>query len=498
MKTARQLFALLLPLLLGTLTLVGQQQPAKAHAAPSEETSACVDCHKNVTPGIVEDWLASRHARTAPKDALIRPAAERRISAGKVAPSLDGVAVGCYECHSLNPSSHKDNFEHFGYKINIVVSPSDCKECHPAEVEQFVGSKKYHALGNLRDNPVYHTLLDAVNGVKTAKNGKLSSRPSSESTKHETCYACHGTVVEVKGMKTVASSLGDVEVPHLTNWPSQGVGRVNPDGSLGACTACHPRHSFSIAVARKPYTCAQCHLQPDVPAWDVYKESKHGNIMFSQVNEQDWDAVPWKVGKDLRTPTCATCHNSHLTNGEGETIVDRSHDFGARLWVRIFGLVYSHPQPSNGNTALLKNQDGLPLPTTFGMRIASSGLIDKAEQDRRQLEMKKVCSSCHSSSWSDGVFAKLARTTVETDSMVLAATQLLSTAWERKLADRSNPFDEAIEQMWVKQWLFYANSVRYGSAMGGPDYATFGHGWWDLTHNLEEMRHLIALSHAKK
>jgi hypothetical protein len=52
--------------------------------------------------------------------------------------------------------------------------------------------------------------------------------------------------------------------------------------------------------------------------------------------------------------------------------------------------------------------------------------------------------------------------------------------------------------MWVKQWLFYANSVRYGSAMGGPDYATFGHGWWDLTHNLEEMRHLIALSHAKK
>jgi hypothetical protein len=299
-------------------------------------------------------------------------------------------------------------------------------------------------------------------------------------------------------MKTVASSLGDIEVPSLTNWPSQGVGRVNPDGSLGACTACHPRHGFSIAVARKPFTCSQCHLKPDVPAWDVYRESKHGNIMLSNVHEQDWDAVPWKVGKDFRAPTCATCHASALITPEGEEIAKRSHDFGARLWVRIFGLIYSHPQPVSGNTAVLKNQDGLPLPTTFSMQIAASGLIDKGEQDRRQAEMKKVCGGCHSTSWSAGVFQKLAQTTAETDSMVLAATQLLGEAWEKKLADRTNPFDEAIEQLWLKEWLFYANSIRYGSAMGGPDYAAFEHGWWDLTHNLEEMRHMIELSAAVK
>lgn len=498
MRKTRRLSGVLLLFALWTISSNAQQKTPGEPPALSEETRACIDCHKNVTPGIVEDWLTSRHAHTIPLVALAKPAAERRFSGGTVASALANVAVGCFECHSQNAAAHKDNFDHFGYAINIVVSPNDCGVCHPAEMQQFSGSKKAHAHGILRDNPVYHALLETIDGVKVFKNGKLQNRPASESTKHETCYGCHGTMVEVRGMKTVASSLGDVEVPNLTNWPSQGVGRVNPDGSLGACTACHPRHGFSIAIARKPFTCAQCHLEPDVPAWDVYKESKHGNIMLSKEHDQDWDAVPWKVGKDFRAPTCATCHASELTTPEGETIVRRSHDFGSRLWIRIFGLIYSHPQPVSGNTATLKNQDGLPLPTTFSMRLAPSGLIDKGEQDRRQAEMKKVCGGCHSSSWSGGVFQKLAQTTMETDSMVLAATQLLGEAWEKKLADKANPFDEAIEQLWLKEWLFYANSVRYGSAMGGPDYATFAHGWWDLAHNLEEMRHMIELSLAKK
>lgn len=475
-----------------------RQQTPGGQAALSDETHACIDCHKSVTPGIVEDWLTSRHAHTTPLVALAKPVVGRRYSAGLVASPLANVAVGCFECHSQNAAAHEDNFDHFGYAINIVVSPNDCKVCHPAEVQQFSGSKKAHAHGILRDNPVFHALVETIDGVKVLKNGKVQSLPASESSKHETCYACHGTTVEVRGKKTLVTSLGDVEVPDLTNWPSQGVGRVNPDGSLGACTACHPRHSFSIAVARKPFTCSQCHLKPDVPAWDVYKESKHGNIMLSNQHEQNWDAVPWKVGKDFRAPTCATCHVSGLTTPDGEPIVERSHDFGSRLWVRIFGLIYSHPQPVSGNTATLKNQDGLPLPTTFSMRLAPSGLIDEAEQDRRQSGMQKVCGGCHSSSWSAGVFQKLARTLVETDSMVLAATHLLGEAWEKELADKANPFDEAIEQLWVKEWLFYANSARYGSAMGGPDYASFEHGWWDLTHNLEEMRHMIELSSEKK
>lgn len=86
--------------------------------------------------------------------------------------------------------------------------------------------------------------------------------------------------------------------------------------------------------------------------------------------------------------------------------------------------------------------------------------------------MEGVCQSCHAIPWVRGHFEKLENTTAEVDKMVLAATQLLQRAWEEGLADSENPFDEEIEQLWVKQWLFYANSVRYASAMSGaPDYA---------------------------
>jgi len=97
----------------------------------SQETSACLGCHREYTPGIVEDWLRSRHAKTMPSAALKRPEIERRISAKKVAPAHGNVVVGCFECHSLNPEKHKDNFDHMGFKINVIVSPNDCATCHP-------------------------------------------------------------------------------------------------------------------------------------------------------------------------------------------------------------------------------------------------------------------------------------------------------------------------------------------------------------------------------
>lgn len=494
-----RIFTLIILMFLLTLPICrSREQKPSASVKLSEETQACIECHKSVSPGIVEDWLKSRHAKTSPDGGLAKPPLERRISNEGVPGSLRFVAVGCFECHSQNPSSHKDNFEHFGYRINIIVSPNDCKTCHKTEAEQYAEGKKAHALGILKDNPVYQALLQVIDGVKTVEGSNMRHADASAATKHETCYACHGTEVEVQGVKTVTTSIGDVEVPNLINWPNQGVGRHNPDGSTGSCTACHPRHHFSIEIARKPFTCAQCHLKPDVPAWNVYRESKHGNIVLSRENEQTWDSVPWRVGTDFRAPTCATCHNSLVATPEGEVVVQRSHNFGSRLWVRIFGLVYSHAQPKDGNTSIIKNRDGLPLATTFTGEPASEYLIDNGEQERRQTEMKKVCQTCHSTSWANGHFAKFKKSNAETDSMVLAATRLLFQAWEKKLADKSNPFDEAFEQKWIEEWLFYANSVRYGSAMAGPDYATFENGWWNLTHNLEEMRDFLERHSAKE
>jgi hypothetical protein len=156
--------------------------------------------------------------------------------------------------------------------------------------------------------------------------------------------------------------------------------------------------------------------------------------------------------------------------------------------VRLFGLIYSHPQPRQGATWEIRNAEGAPLPTTFEGVPAEGFLIGPKEQEARQERMQKVCRGCHSGSWTAGHFAKLEATNRETDRMVAAATRLMQAAWRAGLADPKNPFDEAVEQLWVRQWLFYANSVRYASAMSGaPDYATFKNGWWNLTETLTKL-----------
>ena len=499
MKERALIFAALTAILLYALPGMTANKEAKSNKAPlSSESQACVDCHKGFHSGVVGDWLSSRHAMVTPEQALQKPELERRISSTSIPEKLSKVAVGCYECHSLNEKAHTDNFEHFGYNINVVVTPNDCKTCHKTEVEQYMGSKKASALDNLQKNPVYHALVETIVSTKDVKDNKVVRTAVSEDAKNQTCYACHGTKVTVKGKKKLSTSFGDAEVPELTNWPNQGVGRINPDGSYGACTSCHPRHGFSLKVARKPYTCGECHLEPDIPAYNVYHESKHGNIYSSLNADWNFEAVPWTAGKDFRAPTCATCHNSLLTNADGEVVAQRSHDFGARLWVRIFGLIYSHPQPKSGKTYEIKNKDGLPLPTAFTGETASSFLIDQAEQRKRQDVMQGVCKGCHGTSWTESYFTKFHKIVEEADAMAKASTLLLVSAWGKGLADKSNPFDEPIEQRWVRQWLIYANSVRYSAAMQGPDYAAFKNGYWELTNNLAEMEQFIRLTPKKK
>ncbi len=498
MKAIRYFLAATLILCFSTLQTLDaseQKESTSSQASLSPQTQTCLGCHAIYTPGIVQDWMTSRHSKTIPAEALKKAPIEKRISAESLPQGLQGYAVGCYECHSLNPDVHKDNFKHMGHKINVVVTPNDCRTCHPAEARQFLGSKKSNAYKNLMGNAVYRTLVDASTGIAKFENGSLSLSKPSDTTLHETCLGCHGTDVTPKGMKTVNSRIGPVEIPALTNWPNQGVGRLNPDGSTGTCSACHARHGFLIEVARKPYTCGQCHHEPDVPAWNVYEESKHGNIYSSKGYSWNFTNVPWKVGEDFKAPTCATCHNSLLVSPENVVIAERSHNFGARLWVRIFGLIYSHPQPKSGDTTVVRNRDGLPLPVTFAKELASEYLIDAAEQNTRLNTMEGVCKGCHSSNWTEGHFSKFHVTVKETDEMTATATKLLSNAWQTGIEDRTNPFDESIEKMWVRQWLFYSTSVRYASAMtGAPDYTSFKNGWWQLNENMRNMKDRIEMT----
>ena len=78
------------------------------------------------------------------------------------------------------------------------------------------------------------------------------------------------------------------------------------------------------------------------------------------------------------------------------------------------------------------------------------------------------------------------------DDPLRRATNLLQKARALGIADAENPFDEPFEIKWCEQWVFWSNSIRYGAAMGGPDYTTFKNGWWKLTSNLRELEKAIA------
>lgn len=186
MKTICVLLLILLWLIISMSVIFAQQEAHSTEATVSEQSEECLGCHEVMSPGLVADWRASRHARISPEIAVEKSELERRVSNEEIPDSLKSVSVGCYECHSLNPANHRDNFEHFGYRINVVVSPYDCSTCHSIEAEQFSGSKKAHALGILQKNSLFHALVEIVNSVKNVENGNVYHLAASEGTKNET------------------------------------------------------------------------------------------------------------------------------------------------------------------------------------------------------------------------------------------------------------------------------------------------------------------------
>ncbi len=472
--------------------LCGLWSAAIAQTGISDPTDECLSCHATFNPGIVKGWRKSRHALVSPAEAMAVKGLARKVSSETVPGPLKDTVVGCAECHTLRPEAHKDTFDHNGYDVHVVVSPNDCAVCHREEAAQFERNLMSHAHGNLVNNPVYGLLQSAVNDSPIFEDGKVSLEPANKATGEESCLYCHGTRLEVTGTEIRETDMDEMKFPVISGWPNQGVGRINLDGSRGSCSACHARHEYAIEMARKPYTCKECHVGPDVPAFKVYTASKHGNIFSTRQRDWDLKKVPWTVGEDFNAPTCAACHISLLVNTEGEVVVKRSHEVQNRLPWRLFGLIYAHPHPKDADTTVIRNKDGLSLPTDFAGGFASKYLVNQKEQMERRQTMQAGCLSCHDPSWVNGYWARFLNSIKETNRATLTATQVMTEIWKEGLAsghlDGSNPFDEFSEKIWSDVWLFYANSVRFTSAMGcGGDYGVFANGRYHLARGVCEL-----------
>lgn len=395
-------------LLLFTLLPAAAQATPKAlvmkpFAQLSDESKECAACHKDSNPSIYAQWGRSKHY---------------------------GANVGCYECHQAAPED-PDAITHEGHSIAVIVSPKDCANCHTQEVEEFAAS--HHAKAGQIIGSLDNFLAEVVEGALTM-NGESPAAVNG-------CWQCHGS--EVKVMEN-----GDLDP---ATWPNTGIGRINPDGSVGACTACHQRHEFSMVQARRPEACGKCHLGPDHPQKEIYEESKHGINFFANVDRMNLDSGKWIVGEDYdAAPTCATCHMSATRE------LPITHDVGDRISWTL-------------RPAISEKIDA---------KAIASGQETKSWQARRA-DMEKVCDSCHTKPMVDNFYQQFdSLVELYNDKFARPGKALMTVLKEEQMITDTG-FDEEIEWTWFYLWHHEGRRARHGAAMQAPDYVQW-HGMYEV------------------
>jgi len=437
-----------------------------ARIAVPANSQKCVECHGKTSPGIVDHWKNSAHA-------------------------LRG--VGCTECHQAQRGD-VDGFDHYGLHIATVVTPRDCSRCHPREAEEFMAS--HHAkAGNILAS-LDNYLAETVEGSRVAFN------PHSPTPGHTVelvegmasvavgCMQCHGSKVALKstdGGRITVEELQPDEKGRPTNalavaklmrdengkplfhehtWPNTGIGRINLDGSLGSCSACHSRHDFSPRRARRPENCGKCHLGPDHPQKEIYEESKHGIAYRDLKEHMNLNATSWVLGEDYsQAPTCATCHMSANTqNGRRVT-----HDPGRRIsWTNRPPVSLVMDTDADGN--IVKETDP----------AKRRELIVESAQSRRN-RMKQVCSHCHTPDYINGFYKQYDDFLVLYNEKFAKPGQAIMGALTKQSLITSTKFDEKIEWTWFYLWHHEGRRARHGASMMAPDYAHW-HGMYEVAN----------------
>lgn len=372
----------LLALAAGTPAFADENEPL------SHENADCLGCHIKETPGVVNQWKQSRHAQTG---------------------------VGCFDCHGAK-ASEVDAYEHHDRVIATLVSPKDCGECHERAFEETARSK--------------HATAGDISG---ASDFMLANAGAGHPVALAACEACHGVKVEI-----------DPDSPNklsAKSWPNAGIGRINPDGSLGACSACHTRHVFSNENARRPEACSQCHLGPDHPQKEAYASSKHGNAYYTNVERMNLGAEEWVVGIDyFAAPTCSSCHMGATRKQE------MTHDVGERISWDLLGPV--------------------------------SARLDDWEKKRNA--MQDTCMACHGETFTNNFYTQFdAVVRLYDEKFGTPARDIMQIIQRKKLLESPAAFGNELEWIYWQLWHQHGRAARHGAAKMSPEYT-----WW---HGIQQV-----------
>ncbi len=426
-------------------------------------SKGCVECHNKTTPGIIDHWIGSTHATKG---------------------------VGCVECHQA-AKGDVDGFDHYGHHIATVVTPRDCSRCHTKEYEEFEHS--HHAkAGNILAS-LDNFLAETVEGSRVPFNphsktpGMDVGEVNGMSSAIVGCLQCHGSKVglettdggrvtlddlkpDADGKPTNLAALDKIKktadgrpVFHAATWPNTGIGRLNLDGSLGSCSACHSRHDFSPRRARQPENCGKCHLGPDHPQKEIYEESKHGVAYRDLLGHMNLDSKQWVLGKDYtQAPTCATCHMSANTRDLKVT-----HDPGKRIsWTNRPAISQVLDTDVDGKVVTAVDPEERRKLTKFSA-------VEKRNN------MKQVCNHCHTPDYVNAFYKQYDDFVVLYNEKFGKPGQKIMKALEENGLITKTQFDEEIEWTWFYLWHHEGRRARHGASMMAPDYAHW-HGMYEV------------------
>ncbi|MCE1255377.1 MAG: nitrate reductase [Anaerolineae bacterium] len=244
---------------------------------------ACVECHRQSSPGIVQQYSHS---------------------------SMASANVTCNDCHVVS-ADYPGAIAHEGSYVLHSPSTAKCQSCHAEETAQYLQSR--HALPS----------WVAVVGSKDLPADLMAQYQSIP----------EGQFAPNKERNAIAALEGE-DITHFACETCHAIGKPAVDSSTGQCQKCHLRHEFSLEQARKPETCNACHIGPDHPQWEIYQESPHGIAYATGGYRYNWEAEPGTLTvKDFPAATCSVCHMSGF--GGAPT----THDVGDRLSWYLFASV---------------------------------------------------------------------------------------------------------------------------------------------------------------
>ena len=387
--------------------IVNSRRPAIdiAHPGPDyiRATGKCAECHRQETAAVVHQFEMSPHARSG---------------------------VTCLDCHA--PKTAQEPLDHRGFVITRDVTAQNCADCHSTEYAQFLRSR--HAA------PAWA----AVTGARDFTEEQIA----------------HSERYHPGAVNRPANRLAILQGPGTLNLGCMAcheIGRPNTDGSIGSCTECHARHSASVALAREPETCGQCHMGPDHSQLEIFHESKHGVLYNAQKRTMNLSADPKKLEvADMSVPTCATCHMSGL---EGLKV---THDTTERLSYWLFASV-SEKRPT---------------------------------YTQGQAQMREVCLKCHATPLVTRLYDEAEIVVDATNVKVRAAQSLIAALREEGLLT-PEPFDESIEFIYFDLWHYFGRTAKHGAFMGGADFVQW-HGNYELLLKMTEMKEIAAELRSRK